>query len=377
MKPISIYIHIPFCKSKCLYCDFASFANMEKRYDDYVQALVLEITSKACHYKDLEVQTVFIGGGTPTVLPSDYILNIMEALKVNYTIAPDAEITIESNPGTIELEKLIEIRKSGINRISMGVQAWQDKLLKKIGRIHTQVEFVEGYHLARQAGFDNINLDLMFTLPTQTLEDWEETLENIIRLKPEHLSTYSLIIEENTPFYRLYNENELPLPDEILDREMYYKAKEILKQNGYSHYEISNFAKPGYESRHNIVYWKQKEYIGFGLGAHSYSGKTRFHNTYDMDKYMNPTGCDSVEDIEISDIYDEYAEYMFLGLRLIEGISISDFKAKFSQDIYSVYGKELEECKKLLLLYENNGYIALTSRGLDVSNSVFEKFLIK
>jgi len=350
---------------------------MEKTYDTYVQALVLEITSKACHYKDLEVQTVFIGGGTPTVLPSDCILKIMEALKVSYTIASDAEITIESNPGTIELEKLIDIRKSGINRISMGVQAWQDTLLKKIGRIHTQAEFVEGYHLARQAGFDNINLDLMFTLPTQTLEDWEETLENIIRLKPEHLSTYSLIIEEGTPFYNLYNENKIQLPDEILDREMYYKAKEILKQNGYIHYEISNFAKPGHESRHNIVYWKQKEYIGFGLGAHSYTGKTRFHNTYDMDKYLNPTRYDCVEDIEISDIYDEYAEYMFLGLRLIEGIFISDFKAKFSQDIYSVYGKELEECKKRLLLYENNGHVALTSLGLDVCNGVFEKFLIK
>lgn len=375
MKPISIYIHIPFCKSKCLYCDFASFANREKDYDRYVQALVLEIKSKACAYQDFEIKSIFIGGGTPTVLPSDYIVKIMDALWKNYTIAADAEMTVEANPGTINLDKLTALRKSGINRISMGVQAWQDRLLKKLGRIHSQEQFLEGYELARQAGFNNINLDLMFTLPTQTLEDWEQTLENTIKLKPEHISTYSLIIEETTPFYDMYSKKELILPDEMTDRKMYYKAKELLKQNGYVHYEISNFAKPGFESKHNIVYWKQKQYVGFGLGAHSYIDKTRFHNTYDINQYLTQDDC--VEDIEKSDIYDEYAEYMFLGLRLIEGVSISDFNLKFTKDIYNIYGEEVEECKQLGLLYEANGYIALTDYGLDVSNIVFEKFLKK
>jgi oxygen-independent coproporphyrinogen-3 oxidase len=348
---------------------------MEQNYDKYVQALILEIKSKACEYKDFEIKTVFIGGGTPTVLPSDYIVKIIETLYENYTIATDAEISIEANPGTIDLDKLTALRKSGINRISMGVQAWQDRLLKKLGRIHSQEQFLEGYSQARQAGFDNINLDLMFTLPTQSVEDWEQTLENVIKLKPEHISTYSLIIEETTPFYELYGKKELELPDEMTDRTMYYKAKELLKQNGYVHYEISNFAKPGFESKHNIVYWRQKQYIGFGLGAHSYINKTRFHNTYDMGKYL--TLCDCIEDIEKSDLYDEYAEYMFLGLRLIKGVSISDFKLKFSKDIDTVYGEELEACKKLGLLYESNDYIALTDYGLDVSNIVFEKFLKK
>lgn len=375
MKPISIYIHIPFCKSKCLYCDFASFANMDKNYNDYVQALILEIKSKACTYKAYEVNTIFIGGGTPTVLPSISIVKIIDMLYQFFTISKDAEITIEANPGTIEDEKLNALRQAGINRISMGVQAWQDRLLKKLGRIHTQQQFVEGFYQARQAGFDNINVDLMFTLPTQSLQDWEETLTNIIKLKPEHISTYSLIIEEATPFYDLYNKNQLVLPDEATDRAMYYKAKELLSQNGYVHYEISNFAKPGYESQHNIVYWKQKQYIGIGLGAHSYVDKTRFHNTYDMNQYCRLD--DVVEDIEKSDSDDEYAEYMFLGLRLMEGISKSEFKLKFSKDIYDIYGEELEQCKKLKLLYEDNDCIALTPYGIDVSNIVFEKFLKK
>lgn len=379
MKSISIYIHIPFCKSKCFYCDFLSYPNMNKFYKQYLDALILEIKNTALVFKDYQIETIFIGGGTPTVFPSSYIQEIMKNLDLYYNLSKCNEITIEANPGTVDYNKLLELKKSKINRISFGLQAWQNRFLKKLGRIYSQNEFINNLNLSRQAGFDNINVDLMFSLPTQTIEDWEETLNKVVEFKPEHISTYSLIIEDNTVFGNLYAENKLEIPDEAIDRQMYYKAKQILKYNGYIHYEISNFAQNRFESKHNLVYWQQKEYISFGLGAHSYVNKMRFHNTYGFDKYIecSKSKKDITEDIETNDVLDEYAEFMFLGLRLIKGVSKDEFKLRFNKDIEQIYKSQLDECKNYNLLEEKNGNIYLTDKGVDVSNIVFEKFLIK
>lgn len=377
MKHISIYIHIPFCKSKCFYCDFLSYANKSHLYKDYVDALILEIKNTALSFKDYKVETIFIGGGTPTILPANYIKKIMDILDLYYNL-DCKEVTIEANPGTVDYNKLTELKESKINRISFGLQACQNRLLSKLGRIHNRNEFISNFNLAKQMEF-NINVDLMFSLPTQTVEQWEETLNEVINLNPEHISTYSLIIEKGTIFGDLYENNKLELTDDIIDRQMYYKAKEILKQNGYIHYEISNFAQKGFECKHNLVYWQQKEYIGFGLGAASYIDKVRFCNTSDFDKYLeySKNKKDVIENIERNDILDEYAEFMFLGLRLIKGISKSEFRLKFNKDIEKVFKNQLDECKKYNLLEEKGDNIYLTSKGIDVSNIVFEKFLIK
>lgn len=379
MKPVSIYIHIPFCKSKCFYCDFLSYPNMDKFYKQYLDALILEIKNTALLFKDYQIETIFIGGGTPTILPSFYIQEIMKILDSYYNLSKCNEITIEANPGTVDYNKLLELKELKINRISFGLQAWQNRLLKKLGRIYSRNEFINNLNLSRQAGFDNINVDLMFSLPTQSIEEWEETLNKIVELKPEHISTYGLIIEDNTVFGKLYAENKLQISDEVTDRQMYYRAKQILKHNGYIHYEISNFAQSNFESKHNLVYWQQKEYISFGLGAHSYINKMRFHNTYDFDKYIecSKNKKDITEDIETNDILDEYEEFMFLGLRLIKGISKAEFKLKFNKDIEQIYKNQLDECKNYGLLEEDDNNIYLTNKGIDVSNIVFEKFLIK
>lgn len=379
MKSVSIYIHIPFCKSKCFYCDFLSYPNMDKFYKQYLDALILEIKNTALLFKDYQIETIFIGGGTPTILPSFYIQEIMKILDSYYNLSKCNEITIEANPRTVDYNKLLELKELKINRISFGLQAWQNRLLKKLGRIYSRNEFIDNLNLSRQAGFDNINVDLMFSLPTQSIEEWEETLNKIVELKPEHISTYGLIIEDNTVFGKLYAENKLQIPDEVTDRQMYYRAKQILKHNGYIHYEISNFAQSGFESKHNLAYWQQKEYISFGLGVHSYINKMRFHNTYNFDKYIecSKNKKDITEDIETNDILDEYAEFMFLGLRLIKGISKAEFKLKFNKDIEQIYKNQLDECKNYGLLEEDDNNIYLTNKGIDVSNIVFEKFLIK
>lgn len=379
MKSVSIYIHIPFCKSKCFYCDFLSYPNMNKFYKQYLDALILEIKNTVLLFKDYQIETIFIGGGTPTILPSFYIQEIMKNLDLYYNLSKCKEITIEANPGTVDYNKLVELKKLKISRISFGLQAWQNRLLKKLGRIYSQNEFINNLNLSRQAGFDNINVDLMFSLPTQSIEEWEETLNKVVELKPEHISTYALIIEDNTVFGKLYAENKLEVTDEVIDRQMYYRAKQILKHNGYIHYEISNFAQSNFESKHNLVYWQQKEYISFGLGAHSYINKMRFHNTYDFDKYIecSKNKKDITEDIETNDILDEYAEFMFLGLRLIKGVSKAEFKLKFNKDIEQIYKNQLDECKNYGLLEEDDNNIYLTNKGIDVSNIVFEKFLIK
>ena len=370
---ISLYIHIPFCVRKCLYCDFPSFSGMESIFDDYVRMLCREIDETYSDYRGMEVKSIFVGGGTPSVLPPALLGRISDKIFSRFDVDSKAEITIETNPGTLDAKKLGEMKSMYFNRLSMGLQAWQDRLLKKLGRIHTADEFETNFLQARDAGFKNINVDLMFALPAQSLDDWQETLEKVMKLRPEHISAYSLIIEEGTPFFDMFDRGELKETDEVTDRKMYYLAKEMLFDKGYKQYEISNFAKEGFECYHNKVYWRTEEYQGFGLGAHSYAGGVRFHNTYDMKEYLRGEGLRL--DKEFLSLQEKQEEFMFMGLRMNEGVSEAEFLRRFGESMDSVYGDEIKELISEELLVKKDGRLSLTDRGVDISNSVFEKFI--
>ena len=370
---ISLYIHIPFCIRKCLYCDFPSFSGMESVFDDYVRMLCREIDETYSDYRGMEVKSIFVGGGTPSVLPPALLGRISDKIFSRFDVDSKAEITIETNPGTLDAKKLAEMKSMYFNRLSMGLQAWQDRLLKKLGRIHTADEFETNFLQARDAGFKNINVDLMFALPTQSLDDWQETLEKVMKLRPEHISAYSLIIEEGTPFFDMFDRGELKETDEVTDRKMYYLAKEMLSDKGYKQYEISNFAKEGFECYHNKVYWRTEEYQGFGLGAHSYADGVRFHNTYDMKEYLRGEGLRM--DKEFLSLQEKQEEFMFMGLRMNEGVSEAEFLRRFGESMDSVYGDEIKELISEELLVKKDGRLSLTDRGVDISNSVFEKFI--
>lgn len=371
-QEISLYIHIPFCVRKCLYCDFPSFSGMDGMFEDYVRRLCREMDEAAPSFYGVGVKSVFFGGGTPSILPPALMGRIMDKIMSAYDVNSDAEISMEANPGTLDAAKLREYKSMYFNRLSMGLQAWQDRLLERLGRIHSVGEFEDNFLQARDAGFKNINVDLMFSLPGQTLDDWQETLEKVIRLDPEHISAYSLIIEEGTPFFDMYEKGQITETDENTDRRMYYLAKEMLSDKGFRQYEISNFAKEGFECRHNITYWRTEEYRGFGLGAHSYVDGTRFHNSADMKEYMAGGGRLDMEQLTPEEMQEEF---MFMGLRMNEGISREEFLKRFKTDITSVYGQEISELISEGLLTENKGRISLTDRGIDVSNQVFEKFI--
>ena len=371
-QEISLYIHIPFCVRKCLYCDFPSFPGMDGMFEDYVRRLCREMGEAAPSFQGIGVKSVFFGGGTPSILPPALMGRIMDKIMSAYDVNSDAEISMEANPGTLDAAKLREYKSMYFNRLSMGLQAWQDRLLERLGRIHSVGEFEDNFLQARDAGFKNINVDLMFSLPGQTMDDWQETLEKVIRLDPEHISAYSLIIEEGTPFFDMYEKGQITETDENTDRRMYYLAKEMLSDKGFRQYEISNFAKEGFECRHNITYWRTEEYRGFGLGAHSYVDGTRFHNSADMKEYMAGGGRLDMEKLTPEEMQEEF---MFMGLRMNEGISREEFLKRFKTDITSVYGQEISELISEGLLTENKGRISLTDRGVDVSNQVFEKFI--
>lgn len=363
----SLYVHIPFCVKKCLYCDFNSYANRELE-DLYIDSLVNEIGK----IEQNKFGTIFIGGGTPTILSISNLEKLLKSLKA---FSPD-EYTIEANPGTIDDEKLKLLKHYGVNRISMGLQAWQDRLLKGLGRIHTIEDFLKSYNLIRKNGFKNVNIDLMFDIPDQSFEDWKETIENVILLKPEHLSCYSLIIEEGTPFYNLYEKGKLNLVDEVDERKMYYYAIERMEKEGLKQYEISNFSREGYECKHNITYWMDEKYIGVGAGAHSYVDNTRYNNFRDIKKYIDGINNGSaVEEKNIVSFNDEISEFMFMGLRMTDGISKKRFKSRFRSDIKEIYSDELNKCIKEGLIEENKECIRLTKRGTDLSNQVFIAFL--
>ncbi|WP_304507507.1 radical SAM family heme chaperone HemW [Anaerotignum sp.] len=378
MKTMGLYVHIPFCKKKCLYCDFPSFGSMEEKYEEYVSALEREVEKRGQYYKSCQISSIFFGGGTPTVLSKEQLARLMLKIKKSFFLAKDAEITIEANPGTIEKEKAEVLKKIGFNRLSMGVQAWQNRLLSTLGRIHTIEEFQNNFQVVRKAGFDNINVDLMFALPTQTFGDWKETLDKITSMNPEHISAYSLIIEEGTPFYEAFQKGELLEIGEELDREMYHYAVSFLEKRGYGQYEISNFAKAGRESRHNEIYWQTEPYLGVGLGAHSYLNGNRFHNTYDLDKYILAEGEISLleEEKEVVTKEDAMGEFMFLGLRMTEGVSYESFFSRFGVEMTSVYGAVIYDFVESGLMMQTENGVALTARGIDLSNQVFAKFLL-
>lgn len=371
MKEIGLYIHIPFCVKKCDYCDFISYSNQENCIKPYMEAIKKEIKNELGN-KKCKVNTIYIGGGTPSFVDSKYIIEIMYEIQQCIQVEKNAEITIEVNPGTVTKEKLTDYQKVGINRISIGLQETDNGLLKEIGRIHTYEQFLETYQLARKAGFQNVNVDLMIGLPNQTIENIKNSLERIIALNPEHISVYSLILEEGTKLYDRVQKGELLLPSEELERNMYWYVKNTLENKGYIHYEISNFSKKGYESKHNTNCWNQEEYIGLGIGAHSYLDGIRYSND---PKGSDPFGAFSKTIHETQTEEDMQKEFMLLALRKIEGVSIQAFKNKFGDNPIFLFHKELNKLVEEDLLEVDGDYIKLTNKGLDFANVVWEEFV--
>lgn len=384
-KPVGLYIHIPFCVQKCNYCDFLSMSANEELMDAYMKALGMELAKYQALAKEYEIHTIYIGGGTPSSIPAHYIENILAEIDTNFLIKVDnlaglPEITLEANPGTLDKEKLIIYKRTGINRLSIGLQSIYDDKLKTLGRIHTFEQFLDNYSVAREVGFANVNIDLMSALPGQTLKEWERTLDNVIELKPEHISAYSLIIEEDTPFYQLYGheQGEKLLPSEDVDRAMYAITKEMLSRAGYMRYEISNYSLPGYESKHNSSYWIGTEYLGIGLGASSLIKNIRYQNETNIETYISSMKDNGSihQNTETLSIKNQMEEFMFLGLRMTRGISKQDFNNRFSIDIEKVYGSVIKKLQDQKLLTEKDDMIYLTEKGIDVSNGVFIEFLI-
>ena len=410
MKELELYLHIPFCERKCAYCDFLSApADLPVRIS-YIKKLQEEIVYCGAQYGEYQVSSIFFGGGTPTILEGYQLAAILETVKEHFNITTDAEITVECNPGTLTAGKAEKLVQAGFNRLSMGLQSADDRELHLLGRIHNFAQFLESYDLARNAGFRTINVDLMSALPGQTLKSWQDTLQKVTALRPEHISAYSLIIEEGTPFYERFAEDERIreegghprlLPEEDVERQMYELTETFLHTKGYERYEISNYAKPGYECRHNCGYWTRKDYLGLGLGASSLVEHQRFQNTSELKTYLEQEyspQCEGQHEriaetiqlqeetgltqtghhihIETLDKKSEMEEFMFLGLRLMAGISRQQFEKKFQVTLNSVYGEVLRKLKGEQLIEEVAGYVRLTEHGIDVSNYVLAEFLL-
>lgn len=379
-KELELYIHIPFCMQKCKYCDFLSASAGRDVQDAYMEALCKEIAEKSMDYKAYRVVTVFIGGGTPSVVNPEWIIRVMGLVRQSFELDENAEITMEMNPGTVTRQSLELYKAAGINRLSMGLQSAHNDELKMLGRVHTYEQFVESFWQAREAGFDNINVDIMSALPGQTLDSYKETLERITGLTfpPEHISAYSLIVEEGTPFYEAYEKGELNLPDEDTERQMYEFTGMFLMEKGYERYEISNYAKQGRECKHNIGYWERKEYLGLGIGAASLVNNSRFSNTSDRDAYIeNPSNA--FEEVHSLSVREQMEETMFLGLRMTKGVSLERFEKHFGISMSQVYGevihKHISNGLLMELSEEGQRSVALTLKGMDVSNYVMADFL--
>lgn len=383
-RDIGLYIHIPFCVRKCNYCDFLSFSGIDDGVkQQYVNQLIKELHSYREYAPEEEIGSIFFGGGTPSILPEEYILRILEEIRKVWQVQPEAEITIEANPGTLNKNKLKLYRQHGINRLSIGMQSTHNERLKRLGRIHTYEETVAAMYMAREAGFHQINLDLMAGLPGQTLKEYLVDLERVIKLEPEHISSYGLIMEEGTPFYTdesVWNS----LPDEVEERKMYRYTKQWLKAKGYQRYEISNYAKAGYACKHNLRYWSLQEYLGIGLGAASdYRGR-RIKNVAELDQYLaidykEPEAfkqglyqsCQEVTKKE------RMEEYMFLGLRKMKGISLCEFKERFQTEVDDIYGECISRYIQQGFLTQQGDYLSLTEAGIDISNQIFADFLLE
>ena len=404
MKELGIYIHIPFCVRKCYYCDFISYPDKLDYQKEYIEKIKQEIREEQEVFKDADITTIYIGGGTPSIIDSKYIIEILEYL-YKFIGKKDREITIEINPGTINKTKLQDYKKAGINRISIGLQSSNDKILKTIGRIHNFEDFLKAYNLVVEEGFENINVDLMLGLPLQTIEDIKQSINEVLnlKLKPKHISIYSLIVEENTQLDKMLDEGKITLPNDEYERKEYAYTKNTLELNGYKHYEISNFAQEGYESKHNVNCWKQKEYIGLGVAAHSYINGIRFSNTTNLPKYLKNEKFEIPNEKEIEELKkkidkqnNEYKlplkigiktiheiqneedmqnEYMILGLRMLEGVKISEFKQKFVENPIYLFRKELEKLVDEKLIEIDLDNIKLTRKGLDLANIVWKEFI--
>ena len=388
MKEIGIYVHIPFCKQKCNYCDFNSFANKGEYIEKYIKCVQKEIKNVGDRvrlksngdYTNLPIsKTIYIGGGTPSFIDTKYIEDIVETIETNFEMDKNIEVTIEVNPGTVTLEKLKQYRDIGINRLSIGLQTSSDKLLKLIGRVHNYEQFMQTINLAKSVGFQNINVDTMIGLPKQTIYDVEDTLNKLIDLDITHISVYSLIVEEGTKIEEELKDGKLILPDEELERYMYWFAKRKLEENGYIHYEISNFAKIPYRSRHNLDCWNQKEYIGFGVSASSYENNIRYKNIDSVEKYIKNIEEDKEKiNVIIEERQDKQTkmnEYMILGLRKINGINIDEFRKKFEVSPLYIYNKQLTKLLRDGLIHIDTNNIRLSKKGLDLANIVWEEFI--
>lgn len=385
MRPLEIYVHIPFCIKKCAYCDFLSAPSTAEEREAYVALVCEEIEASRGRMDGYSVKSIFFGGGTPSLLTGEQFIRLMGAFRGSFEIAGDSEITLEMNPGTVTEEKLAAYRHAGANRLSIGLQSVHDDELKMLGRIHTFKEFQDSYKLARIAGFDNINVDLISAIPGQTPESWRGAIKAVTDLKPEHISAYSLIIEPGTPFYELYGEDTKrrakELPDEEEERLMYRQTKELLEEAGYERYEISNYARPGYACRHNLGYWERVPYLGFGIGAaslipacgSSQGRMCRYTNPETIQEYQN-SFCEKFKAGPLSR-EEEIEEFMFLGLRKTSGISKAVFSEYFHCEIREIYGAQIDKLKRLGLLQENGDKVRLTERGIDVSNAVFVEFI--
>lgn len=379
MKNIGIYIHIPFCKRKCFYCDFCSFETNANLYKEYVDCLIEEIKNCNVNNKEVLIKTIYIGGGTPSIIDEKYIELIISALKDKFNFDKKCEMTIEVNPGTANIDKLKKYKEIGINRLSIGLQTTNDRLLNLIGRIHNFNEFENVYDIARSVGFKNVNVDLMIGLPTQTIDDVVESLDKIIKKNPEHISVYSLILEEGTKLEKMVKNRKIDVLEDELERDMYWTVKRTLKQNGYNHYEISNFAKSGFESKHNTDCWKQHEYLGFGLSAHSYFNDIRYSNICDISKYIsNIKNKDFEKNVEINEIQDKKSkenEFIILGLRMLKGVNIDGFYKIFNENPTKMYAKQIEKLTNQGLIKIENGNIKLTDKGIDFANMVWSEFI--
>jgi oxygen-independent coproporphyrinogen-3 oxidase len=381
------YVHIPFCKSKCFYCDFNSYAGQENRIRDYFAALLLEIRQVYAYYRDSEkitwrpLKSVYFGGGTPSSVAPEYIVAVMRQLGDTFGFDNDAEITIECNPGTVDLQHFTAYRMAGFNRISIGLQSSSDELLRQIGRIHTMKQFEQCMDDSEQAGFKNRNVDLMFGLPSQTMEDVDSSIRAVLERGVTHLSFYSLILEKGTPFYARYHDLPEQLPSEELEREMYWFGVDRLAENRYLHYEISNLAKPGFSCRQNTAYWKTKEYLGFGAGAHSYQQETRIENESGIDPYISkirhsagPSNAPAAVDRIVLSAEEREMEFLLLGFRLLEGVSRVEFESAFPSK-WSRYSPRIEKLAAQGYLEEKNKRIQLTKKGVDFANLVFMEFV--
>lgn len=374
---LGLYIHIPFCVKKCSYCDFVSFEGCDDRLQrDYAAELVKEIRHWGYLYdKRFRIDTIFFGGGTPSLVDESLLCELIASIRGSFPVDSDAEITLEANPGTLTARKLEAYSAAGVNRLSIGVQSLDDEMLKNLGRIHSVDEFLKNYLLARKYGFNNINIDLMFAIPGHSLEIWADTIRKAVELAPEHISFYSLQIEENTRLYTMLKSGEIQQISDVLDREMYHMAIEALNAAGYSHYEISNASKQGYECRHNLKYWSMENYLGLGLGAHSYIDGLRFSMTEDLQGYLNG---EKVKWQHKNDLKDDVSEYIFTGMRKTRGISLEDFRKRFGKELFEFYPEQ----RGLIGQFEQNGFIEVrdgfmrfTVKGFDVSNRILSEFI--